>query len=118
MPERERAVVEDRATRVILEPGESLPGPRALEENIADHPTFPGNRLERQETDARLVVPCDIAIEAPKQLVPATNGEEPGIGFDRLAKRIGLPHKVVGQAAFWSLAQVFCLFCFNSMVRD
>ena len=51
--ERLGAVVEDRAAGVVLEAGERLAGPGAVEQDVADHPPLAGDGVERQQPDAR-----------------------------------------------------------------
>src|SRR5262249_45092811 len=78
-PKRFRARIEDRPAGVVLESGQRLLRGRlelALEQNVADHAPGAGDRVERQEADARQLLAALVAIEAAEQLVAATDGEE------------------------------------------
>ena len=84
--ERLGAGVETRAAGVVLEAGERLPLTRlelALEEHVADHPLVSGDRLEREEADARHVLAVEALVAAAEQLVAAAHGEQRGAAVDR-----------------------------------
>ena len=54
--ERLGARVEVRAAGVVLEPGERAPvagAELALEQHVADHPPLAGDRVKREQADAR-----------------------------------------------------------------
>ena len=93
--ERLGAVVEDRAAGVVLEPGERLAGPGALEQHVADHPPLARDRVQRQQPDPGQLDARDVAIEAPEQLVAAADGQERGAALDGLAERLALRGEVV-----------------------
>ena len=63
--ERLGALVEDRAARVVLEAGERLAGPGAVEQDVADHPALAGDRVQRQQADPGQLRARDVAIERP-----------------------------------------------------
>src|SRR5436190_16728240 len=84
--ERLGAVVENRAAGVVLESGERAPGPRALEEDVADHPPLACERLEWEQPDARQLAACPIPVRPPEQLVAAANGENRCAAVDGLAE--------------------------------
>ena len=74
--ERLGARVQVRPSGVILEAGQRLPGPLALEENVSDHPPLAGDGVEREEAAARQLGAAAVAVEASEQLVSAADGEE------------------------------------------
>ena len=54
--ERLGTLVEQRAARVVLEAGERAPLAGlelALEQDVADHPPLAGDRVQREQADAR-----------------------------------------------------------------
>src|SRR5690348_5462961 len=93
--ERLGAVVQDGAARVVLEAGQGLTGPRALEKHVADHAALAGDRVERKQPDPRELHAGDVAVVSPEQLIPAAHGEERGAALDRLAERLALRRQVV-----------------------
>src|SRR5581483_6636343 len=95
-PERLRALVEDRPAGVVLETREGLPGPRAVEEHVADHPRLARDRVQRQQPDPGKVGAGDIAVGTAEQLVAAADREERGAAFDRLPERVRLRDEIVG----------------------
>ena len=95
-PQRLGAVVEQRSTRVVLEPGERSPGPRAVQQHVADHAARPRDRLQRQEGDARKLDAGDVAVRTPEQLVAAADREKGGVALDRRSQRVRLAGEVVG----------------------
>src|SRR5665647_1055908 len=68
----------------------------ALEQDVADHPALAGHGLERQQADARHVLPVEAAIAAPEQLVAAAHGEERGVALQHsLLQWAGLRREVL-----------------------
>ena len=89
--ERLGAGVEQRAARVVLEAGQRPPLARlqlALEQDVADHPPRPGDRVEREERRRPgSSVAATSRYDAPEQLVAAADGEHRRAARDRLAQR-------------------------------
>ena len=48
----------------------------AVEQHVADHPALAGDRVEREEADARQLGAVAVAVEAAEQLVAAADGED------------------------------------------
>ena len=84
--ERLRTGVELRPAGVVLEARERPARARlelGLEQHVADHPPLAGDRLERQQADARHVLAVEAAIAAPEQLVAAADREERRAALER-----------------------------------
>ena len=89
-PERLGAVLEHRAAGVVLEAGQRAPLAGlelALEQDVADHPPLAGDRVQRQQPDARQLVAALVAVEAPEELVAAADRERRGSALDGLPQR-------------------------------
>src|SRR3954447_5710880 len=84
------------AAGVVLEAGEraSLAGPAAVEQHVSDHAPVAGDRVQRQQADARQLRAGALAVEAAEQLVAAADGEEGGAGGDGVAQRRALAGEV------------------------
>ena len=77
--ERLGARVEARAAGVVLEARDRahVAGLElGLEQHVADHPPLAGDRLERQQPDARHLLAVEAAVAAPEQLVAAADREQ------------------------------------------
>jgi len=83
------ALVEHRSSGVVLETGQR-PSPSglelALEQDVADHPTLAGDRVEREEAGAGKLDTRPVAVEAPKELVAAAHREDRGASCYGLAQ--------------------------------
>jgi hypothetical protein len=79
---------------MVLEPGERLSRPFALEQHVADHPPLAGDRLVGEETDPghRFAVVATVA--AAEQLVAAADGEQRRAALDRRRDRCPLPDEI------------------------
>ena len=76
--ERLGAGVQQRAARVVLEPGQRQTHAGlelALEQDVADHPRLAGDGLVRKERRARHERPVATAIPTAQELVAAADGE-------------------------------------------
>src|SRR6185437_14731763 len=84
-PEWIRAWIEPGPTDVVLEAGKRTSDPGlelALEQHVADHASFPRDRVERKQSDAGQLCPVEVSVRAPKQLVAAADREHRGSGVD------------------------------------
>ena len=96
-PERHRIRVEPRPAGVVLEPGDRPPFPGvelALDEDVADHPPVAGDRLVREQADARLLDAVGVEVEAAEQLVAAADGEQRRAVRDFRPQRVALGGEV------------------------
>ena len=59
----------------------------AVEQHVADHPPLAGDRVEREEPDARQLLAVEAAVAAAEQLVAAADREQRRAARDRLAQR-------------------------------
>ena len=73
--ERKRTCFELRTSGVILESRKRPAGPLAVEQDVADHPSLAGDRVQRQQPDPRQLDAVTVAIEAAEKLVTAADGE-------------------------------------------
>ena len=62
--ERLGARVQVRPPGVVLEAGQGLPGPLALEQDVSDHPPLAGEGMEREEAAPRQLRAAAVAVEA------------------------------------------------------
>src|SRR3954454_25305687 len=83
-----------RAPGVILEAGDR--SELGVEEHVADHAGLPGDRLERQEADARHLLAVEALVAAAEQLIATTDCEECGALVHGLDQRLRLPREVLG----------------------
>src|SRR5205085_12612695 len=96
--ERLRSPVEMRAAGVVLEAGEHPPDPGfelALEQDVADHAPLTGDRLEREEADAREVDAVEVAVRTAEQLVAAADSEQCRAVGDRRQHVLGLGGQIL-----------------------
>src|SRR5580765_6611585 len=80
-PEWIRAWIEPGSTDMVLEAGKRAFDPGlelALEQHVADHASFPRDRVEREQSDAGQLGPVEVSIRAPQQLVTAAHREHRG----------------------------------------
>ena len=83
-PERLGPVLEIRPSAVVLEAGQRLSGPFALQQDIPDHAPLTGDGMEREETAPGQLRTGPVAVVAPEQLVAAAHGEEGRAAGDRV----------------------------------
>src|SRR5262249_60217077 len=83
---RLRPLVEERAARVVLEPGQRAALTRlelALEQHVADHPSLARDGVQREQAHAGQLVAALVAVEAAEKLVAAGDGQETLAALDR-----------------------------------
>ena len=69
-------------------------GPRAVEQDVADHAPLARDRVQRQQADAGQLGARAVAVEAAEELVAAAHREERGARLDRLVQRRALRDEV------------------------
>ena len=82
---------------MVLESGHrpAFPGVElALDEDVADHPAVAGDRLVREQADARLLDAVGVEVEAAEQLVAAADGEQRRAVRDVRPQRVALGGEV------------------------
>ena len=79
---------------MVLEAGERLAGPGALEQDVADHAPLAGDGVQRQQAGAGQLDAAQVAVVRAEQLVAAADGEERGAALDRVAQRLGARREV------------------------
>ena len=89
-PERLCSALEIRPAGVVLEAGQRLSGPFALQQDIPDHAPLTGDGMEREETAPGQLRTGPVAVVAPEQLVAAAHGEEGRAAGDRVLERRAL----------------------------
>jgi hypothetical protein len=75
---------------VVLEAGQRAPHPRlelALEQDVADHPSLAGDRVQGQKARAWQLVAALVAVEASEKLVAAADRESRRAVPDGLLQR-------------------------------
>ena len=75
---------------MVLEAGERPLRARlelALEQDVADHPPRSGDRVERQEADARQLLTALVTVVTAEQLIAPAHGQEGGAGPGCLSQR-------------------------------
>ena len=79
---------------MVLEPCERLAGPGAVQQDVADQAALSGDRVQRQQPDARDLGPAPVAVEPAEQLVAAADGEKRRPGGGRFGERAGLAGEI------------------------
>src|SRR5262249_42252418 len=92
--ERLGSRVEVSAPGVVLESRERLARPVAGQQDVSDHAALAGDRVQRQQADARQLGAVAAAVETAEQLVAAADREEGGPGLDRGAEHLALPGEI------------------------
>ena len=87
--ERLGARVENRSPGVVLEACERLAGPRALEQDVADHPLLTRDGVQRQQACAGQLDAPQVAVGRTEQLIAAADCEEGSGALDRVAQGLG-----------------------------
>ena len=80
---------------MVLEPGQRLARPRAVEQHVADHAPVAGHRLQRQEADPGQLVPGDVPIRPSEQLIAPADGKDSCSARYRLVQGVRLRDQVV-----------------------
>ena len=89
--ERRRALVEQRPTRVVLEARDRRAdrlGERALEQNVADHPPLPSDRLVREERRPGHPGAVAAPVAPSEELVATADRQQRGTAVDGCADRL------------------------------
>ena len=77
-------------------PASVRPAHLAVEEDVPDHPSLAGDRVQRQQPDARQLDAVAVAVEAPEQLVAAADREDDAAAGRRLSHGVALRREVDG----------------------
>ena len=88
---------------MILEARKRPAGPLAVEQDVADHPPLAGDRVQRQQPDARQLDAVTVAIEAAEELITAADGENDAAAGRRLAHCVALRSEVDGDESLLAI---------------